>query len=140
MGMGNQKGNFVLVDSNVFIDLIRAKKNPVQILDSWKEKRQFLTCGMVRLEVERGITDHGVRSYMSGYFDVMRFVPTTNQIWAKAVQLAWSLDRKGCVLPGPDVLIAIHALAFKASVLTSDHHFDSIPGLTVLKPEEELER
>ncbi|MGA0333566.1 MAG: hypothetical protein ACO3N7_11955 [Kiritimatiellia bacterium] len=56
-------GERVLIDSNVFIDLLRQKRNPVVVLDDWKQDRDFLTCGRIRLEVERGIVDHaGLKS------------------------------------------------------------------------------
>jgi predicted nucleic acid-binding protein len=129
----------VLVDSNVFIDLLRQKRNPVTVLDKWRGDRDFMTCGMVRLEVERGVVDSGIRNYMCRFFDLMRFVPTTNQLWAEAVELAWSLDRMGVVLPAADVIIAVHARKFGAAVLTSDGHFERIPGVRVYKPMEEIE-
>ena len=62
----------------------------------------------------------------------MIFLPTTNQIWERATQLAWALDRQGRILPAHDILIAAHALQADATVLTRNAHFSSIPGLRVI--------
>jgi predicted nucleic acid-binding protein len=61
----------------------------------------------------------------------MVYISTTNQIWERASQLAWALDRQGIVLPAQDILIASHALHADALVLTHDTHFSSVPGLRV---------
>jgi len=63
---------------------------------------------------------------------VMIFLPSSNAVWERATQLAWSLDRRGMVLPAQDLLIAACALQAHAAVLTLDAHFEQIPGLRVL--------
>lgn len=137
--MGIAEKRNVMVDSNVFIHLLRRNRDPIEELTTWCDPLELVTCGMVRLEVERGIIGKHLRTRMVEFFDMLRFIPTTNLIWSNATEIAWTLDRKGQVLPAQDILIAAHALKFGGRILTSDHHFDSIPGLTVLKPEEELE-
>jgi len=67
------------------------------------------------------------------------FVPTSNRIWQNATEMAWSLDRKGKVLPAQDILIAAHALKFGGGILTADRHFLDIPGMRVFDPAEEFE-
>jgi len=87
---------------------------------------------MVVLEVSRGRSDPNVLRRFREAFAVMIFIPTANQIWERAAQLAWSLDRQGLILPAQDILIAAHALQADATVLTHDAHFNSIPGLRVI--------
>lgn len=69
----------------------------------------------------------------------MRFVPTSNQIWSNATEIAWALDRAGVVPPARDILIAAHAMKPGGTVLTSDSYFKSIPCLRVLDPAEEFD-
>lgn len=133
-----QKRN-VLVDSNVYIHLLRRNRDPVIELAAWMDPLELVTCGMVRLEVERGLTDIRVRRRMARFFDMLRFIPTTHPIWANASEIAWTLDRSEKVLPAQDILIAAHVLKFGGRILTSDRHFESIPGLKVFKPIEEIE-
>ncbi|MGA0333565.1 MAG: PIN domain-containing protein [Kiritimatiellia bacterium] len=86
------------------------------------------------MKLRATLVDHAIRNYLRRFFDVMQFIPTTNQLWAESVELAWQLDRKGLVLPSADVLIGAHALKFGAAVLSSDKHFEQVPGLRIYKP------
>lgn len=128
----------VLIDSNVFIGLLRRGVDPVECLGNWIGAGDLATCGMVRLEVERGIKVEKTRKILSSFFDVMLNAPTSNQIWERATHLAWSLDRHGRTLPAQDILIASCAQSIGAAVLTDDAHFFQIPDILVLSPKDEL--
>ena len=127
--------NLILPDSNVYIGAIRAGGDPFQKFAAGINDRdwEFATCGMVMLEVCRGLRGPNLLRRYRERFAVMIFIPTTSQIWERAAQLAWSLDRQGIVLPSPDLLIAACALQAQATVLTADAHFQKIPGLRVLE-------
>lgn len=133
------EGGSILVDSNVYIGLLRRGLDPVQVLGAWADTTDLATCGMVRLEVERGLKIERVRRHLKVFFDVLVMIPTGNTTWAHATKLAWSLDRHGITLPAQDCLIAACAQSIVAAVLTDDHHFDHIPGLKILRPSEELD-
>lgn len=122
----------VLPDSNFYIGRMRAGVDPFAELALHVDRYEFLTCGMVVLEVSRGLREPRVLRLFRERFAVMSFLPTSNAIWQRATEIAWALDRQGLVLPAPDVLIAACALQAKAAVLTADAHFHSIPGLRVL--------
>jgi len=125
-----------LVDSNVYIDLLRLRKDPALRIGRWSRDAglELVICGMVRLEVLRGVKDPGVYRRLSAFMDVMVNVPSTNRLWDAATKLAWTLDRKGMVIPGTDLVIAASALAIGATVMTSDAHFSSVEGLQVIAP------
>lgn len=122
----------IFPDSSFYIRVLRANGNPFERLLASKGEHEFLTCGMVVMEVCRGIVNPKLLSAMSAKFSVMNNVPTTTHIWESATQLAWSLDRQGIVLPAPDLIIAASALHADATVLTHDAHFRSVPGLSVI--------
>lgn len=122
----------ILPDSNFYINCSRAGLDPFEELGTFAGDSDFVTCGMVMLEVLRGRRDPHVLRHFNEHFAVMIFIPSTNQIWERASQLAWSLDRQGVILPAQDLLIAAHALQADATVLTHDAHFSSIPGLRVV--------
>ena len=126
--------NLILPDSNVYIGAIRAGRDPFKSFAAGIDDRdwEFATCGMVVMEVCRGLRDPNLLKRYRERFSVMIFIPTTHQIWERAAQLAWSLDRQGRVLPAPDLLIAACALQADANVLTADAYFREIPGLRVL--------
>lgn len=126
--------HLVLPDSNVFIGALRAGVDPFQALAAGirDQELEFATCGMVVVEVCRGLRDPGLLKRFRERFATMIYVPTSNSIWERTAHLAWSLDRQGRVLPAPDLIIAACALHAGAAVLTADAHFQMIPGLEVL--------
>lgn len=124
----------VLVDSNVYIDLLNARKDAVEILYRWAGMRDLVVCGMVRVEVLRGIKSLKLMSKLNAFMDVMCNVPSDTRLWSEATDLAWRLDRKGIVIPGTDAVIAASAMRLGAAVLTSDAHFRRIDGLRVIAP------
>lgn len=128
-----------LIDSNVYIDLLRARRDVVGTLYEWSERRggNLVVCGMIRVEVLRGLKSLKALQSISSLMDVMVNIPTDNRLWTEAADLAWSLDRQGTVIPGADVIIAASALWLGAVVMTSDLHFSKIEGLRVIAPPRE---
>ena len=130
--------SLVLIDSCIYITLAKQRLDPsVEILARF-ELEDIATCGMVRLEVVRGIALPKARSRIEAFFDVMQNVPTDNKLWEEACEIGWQVTRKGNNMPAQDIIIAACALRAGAAVLTHDGHFDSIPGLRVLHSLDEL--
>ena len=129
----------VLVDSNVYIDLLRHKKDVVSTLYNWAEFHggSLVICGMIRVEVLRGLKSLKAFQSISSLMDVMINIPSDIRLWGEATDLAWNLDRQGIVIPGPDVVIAASALRGGAVVMTSDSHFSQVEGLRVMAPPKE---
>ena len=130
--------DLILVDSCIFITLMKTGFDPCGELLGRLALEDLATCGMVRLEVIRGIAYPKPRRAVEGFFDVMQNVPTDNQLWESATELGWQVTRKGYNLPAQDIIIAACALRVKAAVLTFDRHFAAIPGLRVYRSLEEL--
>ena len=125
--------NAVLVDSNYFIDRLRTDLDPFSELAASDERWEPVTCGMVVLEVLRGVRVDADYAIYRATFDVMACVPTTHRIWESATLILRSLARRGLIIPPQDALIAASALSIDAPVLTFDRHFSHIPGLTVME-------
>jgi predicted nucleic acid-binding protein len=119
-----------LVDSNVFIALTRRDEDVAQWLGGQLD--DIYTCGMVRLEVLRGIKKQRQRDDMAAFFNVLCNVQTDNNLWEEAAELGWKLDRLGRTIPAQDILIAACALRAGVPVLTADKHFQDIPDLMVI--------
>ncbi|MDF1824386.1 MAG: PIN domain-containing protein [Verrucomicrobiales bacterium] len=122
----------VLVDSNVYIDLLRSGRDPAKAIFDRYESVDVVTCGMVQLEVLRGVKLPKHRQWLEDTFSLMMNVPTDNQLWAEAIDLAWKMDRSGRTIPAQDLLISACALSVDAAIHTFDRHFLEVPGLTVL--------
>ena len=130
--------SLVLVDSSIFITLLKTRRDPAEELMGRLDLTDLATCGMVRLEVIRGLGAPRARQKMESFFDVMQNVITDNALWEDACELGWQVSSKGNNMPAQDIIIAACALRVDASVLTHDGHFDHIPGLRVLHSLDEL--
>jgi predicted nucleic acid-binding protein len=132
-------GANVLADSNIYIALLRAKRDAVATLFEWIQARggDLSVCGMIRLEVLRGIKRGKCMDRLTAFMDAMVNISSDHDLWMEATELAWKLDRKGIVIPEADIVTAASALRAGAAILTSDIHFQQIDGLQVLSPPEE---
>jgi predicted nucleic acid-binding protein len=122
----------VLVDSSFFIHRLRDRIDPLLELATYADTWDLATCGMVKLEVCRGLRVPVMRSRFEGRFAEMQYVPTNFSTWERAARLAYELDRAGRTIPAPYLVIAACALAINSSILTFDQHFQFVPGLRVL--------
>ena len=121
----------ILVDSTKYISWMRSGRNPVVVVSSLLRARQLVTCGIVRVEVLRGIVKPEAKAQIEMLFDATPDIPLDPVVIADAVETAWSLDREGDVLPVTDLLIGSCARRVGATIVTEDHHFARIPGLSV---------
>lgn len=122
----------ILVDSSVYIRLMRQRLDPVAVLFEHYDTVNLMTCGMVRLEVLRGVKNPRLRERLEEFMSVMQYVQTDERLWREATALAAQSDRRGQPIQATDALIAAAALSKSASVLTLDSDFKRVPGLHVL--------
>lgn len=119
----------ILVDSTKFISWMRQGRNPVALLAATLTAGELLTCGIVRIEVQRGVIKPKVKAELTRFFDIVPEIPLSPSLLRETAELAWTLDRQGQVLPVPDLIIATCAKRARATVITEDPHFRRIPGL-----------
>ena len=124
----------ILIDSNIYIGFARKGRDPIDELQDRFELIDLATCGVVEAEVIRGLRFPKPKQRIIDFFKIIQRLPTPSALWNEVTELAWSMDRKGIVLPLPDLIIAACALRADAAVLTNDKHFDDIPELRVLRP------
>ena len=125
-------GDPLLIDSSMYISLLRAGEDPGARFRDRIETGSILTCGIIRIEVLRGIVNRRIREWMERLFDEMVACPLDDTLARGAADLAWRLDRRGIILPVPDILIASCALRARAAVVAADPHFRLVPDLSVL--------
>jgi len=128
----------LLVDSCVFITLLRKGLDPATELLQRANLDDLGTCGMVRMEVLRGLKIPRVKTRLAEFFAVLQNVPTDNRLWDEATELAWQLGRSGITMPSQDILIATCARRIGAAILTFDKHFAMIPTLRVYRSIDEI--
>ena len=120
-----------LVDSTVYIDWMRKRRNPIRILGPWLRAGALVGCGIVRVEVLRGMVSIPARNEMELLFEHVLEVTFSASVWDEIALLAWELDRAGHVLPLTDVAIAVCARRSHATVVTRDGHFQKIPHVKI---------
>ncbi|HNQ88619.1 MAG TPA: PIN domain-containing protein [Verrucomicrobiota bacterium] len=122
----------VLVDSSFYIRTMREGRDPLKLLAFTAATRDLAVCGVVRCEVARGLHHRTVLDRYQAIWNVMIWIPTDDRLWQSAERLLWQLDRRGVILPLPDVVVACCALRAGATLLAVDRHFSHIPGLRLI--------
>ena len=122
----------ILIDSCIFIEHLRAGRDPAQEFAHYAQTYDIATCGVIRCEVLRGMRTPKARAALAAYFDCLLYIPTLNTVWEATEELLWQTDRRGFKIPLTDAVIAACAMKTGGAVLTHDKHFKAIPGLRVL--------
>ena len=123
-----------LIDSNIFIGLLRTGKDPAVLLHQVPGVTNLVTCGMVRLEVLGGMKASRTREKVAEFMDVMINVPSDAKLWEQAAEIAWRMRSRGTAIPNADAFIAASAMRVGAAVMSLDKHFSRIDGLLVTPP------
>jgi len=123
----------VLVDSSIYVHLLRAGSDPVAQLAERFEVTELVACDVVRCEVLRGIIRPKMRADLAMVFDLLVHVTMDHRAWQETEDLAWRLDRTGNILPLTDLMIAVCAFRAGAELLTRDPHFKMIPRLRLVE-------
>ncbi|MBC8009705.1 MAG: PIN domain-containing protein [Burkholderiales bacterium] len=122
----------ILVDSSVYIRLMRQRLDPVAVLFEHYDTVNLVTCGMVQLEVLRAIRDIRTRERLERFMATMHLIPSDERLWRSAITLAARSSLDGHPISEANALKAASALRKGASVLTRDSDFLRVPGLHVL--------
>ncbi len=122
----------VLVDSSIYIHLLRTGIDPVTKLAERFDATEIVGCDLVRCEVLRGVIRPKAKAYLAEFFDLLVQVTMDHRAWKDAEEMAWRLDRKGTILPLTDIIIAVCALRAGAEIVTRDRHFEKIPKLRLV--------
>lgn len=120
----------LLIDSTKYVSWMRAGLNPVSVLSEHLRTRALISCGIVRIEVLRGMVKPAAKRQLGELFDTIPEIPLDGAIISDAVETAWHLDRSGRVLPLSDLLIAACARRAGATVISDDSHFRLVPDLS----------
>ncbi len=121
----------LLIDSGFYIKQQRAGVDIWHQLVPLLQSGELYSCGIVRVEVFRGIRNASLKRDLEDFFDILPEIPTDISLWQEATDLAWSLDRKGHVLPLADLVIGCCALRVDATLITTDPHFQKVPHLKI---------
>jgi predicted nucleic acid-binding protein len=126
--------NSVLPDTCAWIDFFRGNDSPLTVaVEQSLLNTVTVTCGIVVTELLQGVKSPREEALILNAFQALTHLEMTRDLWIKAGKLAARMRQQGQILPLSDIIIAVTALEHGCAVLTIDRHFDSIPGLTVIK-------
>jgi predicted nucleic acid-binding protein len=123
--------NLFLVDTSIWIMVLRkdfqlAVKNRIEYLLT---ENRVAICDIIRLEILGGVRTEKEFSILKSRLDSLHHLETR---WDDACELAFTLRRKGVVVPYTDILIAASAIYAGTILFHFDRHFDLIAGITNL--------
>jgi predicted nucleic acid-binding protein len=125
-----------LIDSSVWIDYFRPqrssniKRRVRQIL----QEDQALICGVILVEVLRGARNEKEYSLLLDSLGSLQKIPFEQEVFERAAQWGFQLDRKGKIASTTDLLIAAAAYR-KAHVLHNDAEYEMIASEVPLRQE-----
>jgi predicted nucleic acid-binding protein len=122
----------LLIDSSVYIDWMRKRREFIPEILRLQPANPVLICGIIEAEVARGILAAKQRDRFLEFTRLLERIETDTQLWTETSLLAWNLDRKGMTLPLTDIAIAACAKKTGAVLVTLDSDFQKIPGLKTL--------
>lgn len=124
----------ILADSSVLVEFFRpgGRSAVKAAVREAVESGRLAVNGVVRVEVVGFARDEAARAALSRAFD--SFVPLTldEKDFDLAVDLGFSLRRRGTTVPTTDLIIAASAIRASAELLHDDAHFDEIAKVSRL--------
>lgn len=119
-----------MADSSAWIDYFRSPESPIgREVASLIASNEMAVVGIVMAEVLQGARSPAEFDFLRTRLDTLRFLDDDKDIWVMAGQLANGLRNQGRTIPLSDVTIAAVAMQHDEPVLTTDTHFEFVPGL-----------
>ncbi|MCX7045166.1 MAG: PIN domain-containing protein [Candidatus Sumerlaeota bacterium] len=117
----------VMSDTTVWVEYLRFGKGAAsEVLDGLMEKDQVVICGVVEMELLRGVCPHE-RSRLKGLLSALRFVEILRVDFIVAGERLCQLREKGVTVPATDALIAAVCKRHDLPLLTLDDHYKRFP-------------
>jgi hypothetical protein len=124
-------GRRYLVDTSAWIETLRSSGDPTvraRVSALTADDRAVL-CDLVRLELWNGARSAGEHRLLRQLEQQLETVPTTEDAWTLARELARSARGRGLTVPASDLLIAACARSHGLGIVHCDAHFESLEKL-----------
>jgi predicted nucleic acid-binding protein len=119
------------VDTSAWIHALRRRGN-VQVRERVRallNADEALLCDMVRVELWHGARGLDESQALRDLERDVPSLPTTQEVWDLAVDLARKAHQKGYTLPASDLLIAACARHYSVNLEHDDTHFNHLAQL-----------
>lgn len=125
-----------LLDTNIVSDLIRRPQGAVAGQIALVSEPAVVTSIIVSAELRFGAERAGskrLRTQMEAVLRLLPVLPLDGEVDRRYGVLRADLERRGCAIGGNDMLIAAHALALDATLVTDNvDEFARVPDLRVV--------
>lgn len=119
--------NDYLVDTSVWIEFLRGGKTAIKNrLEKLLDENRAVVSGIILAELLIGIHNEEDQDFLEESFLGLPFLEATRDIFAMAGKMGARLRKKGISMPLSDLLIAALAKSHTLTVLTLDHHFQTL--------------
>jgi predicted nucleic acid-binding protein len=116
-----------LVDTSIWVEFLRGEKTAIKNrLEKLLDENRAVVSGIVLAELLTGIHDEKDQDFLEDSFLGLPFLEAPRDVFATAGKMGAALRKKGITLPLSDLLIAALAKAHGLTVLTLDHHFQTL--------------
>ena len=131
-------GNIYLLDTNIISALMKDRNGAnTAHVRAWGEKLsdcKLVTSVVVQYELLFGLARHGTPRLQTAYDIQMKnllVLPLNEAVGPHYARLRLHLEKSGTPIGANDTLIAAHALALGATLVSADTEFTRVPGLSV---------
>lgn len=116
----------VLADTSVWVDFLRGTDpSAAQVLDRLLAAGEVVMCGPVAAELFAGTAEERAPELWS-LLAGLRWVELGRAQWREVGETSSALRRRGATVPLTDLVIAVAALAARASLWSRDSDFDRV--------------
>ena len=127
--------DFVLVDSNIWIDFLTLPSSPGgSELADLVRRRIAATTAIVSVEILYGSASEQAYERLAALMSQVHFLNTTQAVWDTVAKLSFGLKRSGEMLSLPDLIISAVALEYGCPLFTRDRAFERVSGLNLYAP------
>jgi predicted nucleic acid-binding protein len=128
-------GGIVLVDTSIFVDFLRPGDFAEEhLFAELIQEDRVVYCGMIEAELRYGLKPGEERKVL-GLLDGFHFLKTDDGDFVEGGRIGNALRRQGITVPLHDCIIAAVARRNDVPLLTSDRHYEVIPGIALLSDE-----
>ncbi|AEF17972.1 MULTISPECIES: type II toxin-antitoxin system VapC family toxin [Thermoanaerobacterium] len=119
----------ILVDTSVWIEYFRDKREIVEIIDDMLLQGKVYITGLIIAELFQGVKTEKERGMLERYIDSIPTVSCDYKDWIEIGKLSFKLRRDGKTIPLSDVLIAYLSIKNDMMIFSFDGHFKMIDGV-----------
>lgn len=131
-------GSIYLLDTNIISALMKDRTGAITAnVRTWAQRLpdcRLVTSVVVQYELLFGLARHGTSRLQTAYdiqMNKLPVLPLDASVGPHYARLRTHLEKAGTPIGANDTLIAAHALALGATLITADAEFSRVPGLAL---------